>query len=98
MEKTIQTIVAINTVQWYSEAKERLATLPLKDQWAVFKNIKTLQPYYTDFENFKAELTQKRAADWFVEDNGKCEKVTDEEGKEVLKVKDEYLEDFYKYY
>ena len=92
----MKNIAAINLIQWYTEneTQKRLASLPLKIQWTLRKNMKALEPIATDFNEFRDELNKKRNAEWFVEDNGKCDKTTDDNGEEVLKIKDEYLEEF----
>ena len=99
MKTTIQNIVAINLIQWYKDSStyERLSSLPLKIQWVLRKNMKVLEPISNTFNEFKDDLTKKRNEVWFVEGNGRCEKTTDDNGEEILKIKEECLEDFYKY-
>ena len=103
MKKTVINIAAVNVISWYNneDTQAKLKKLPLKMQWNIRKNMKALEPLAKEFGDFRDELIQKRNAEWFVEDNGKCEKVMqpDENGQEqeMLKIKDEFIEDFQAY-
>ena len=98
MKTEIKNIVAINEIMWYNrpETKEKLEELPLKIQWTLRKNMKVLEPIVQNFNEFKESLAEQRNKKWFVEDNGKCEKI-EEDGQELLKIKEEYIEEFNKY-
>lgn len=97
MNKTITNIIAVGEIEWYNKNQETLKNLPLKLQWTIRKNMKALEPLAQEFLNFRQELEDKKNQEWFVEDNGKCEKTTDEDGNEVLKILDDKLEEFYAY-
>lgn len=97
MNITITNLEAINMVEWYIGAQDRLKNLPLKLQWTIRKNIKNFESIHQEFTTFKGELEQKRNDEWFVEDNGKCERTTNENGDEILQITDEFMEDFVKY-
>jgi len=97
MNIKITNIEAVSAVEWYNQTQEKLKELPLKVQWTIRKNIKALQPTHEEFNNFRAELDQKKNEEWFVEGNGKCEKVENEDGDEVLKILDDYIEEFVEY-
>lgn len=92
----MQTLEVINFINWYQkeDTQERLSTLPLKTQWKLLKNVKILEPIFNNFQEFRQDLINKRNETWFVEGNGKCEKIT-ENGEEALRIKDEYLEEFH---
>lgn len=103
MEKKIMTLAAVNVMSWYNNdgTRDKLKKMPLKMQWALRKNMKAIEPLSKDFGDFRDELIAKRNEEWFSEDNGKCERITqeDESGQEqeMLKVKDEFLDDFKAY-
>ena len=103
MTKEIQVVVCVNEIAYYNsnDAKKRLATLPLKLQWVIRKNMKELEKYSKEFETFRDELIQKRNHEWFVEGNGKCEKYTekDENGNDVemLRVIPDLMEEYSEY-
>lgn len=103
MKKTIVNIAAVNVISWYNnaETQTKLKKLPLKMQWTLRKNMKAIEPLSKEFGDFRDELVQKRNEEWFVEGNDKCEKVTqqDENGQdqEMLKIKEEYIEEFQQY-
>lgn len=94
----MKTIDVIDIMFWYQDenTKERLTTLPLKTQWILRKNIKLLEPIYNNFIEFRDELIKKRNEKWFVQDNGKCD-IVEEEGESILRIKEEYMEEFTKY-
>lgn len=93
----MKTIEVINLMNWYQndDTQNRLSTLPLKIQWTLRKNIKLLEPIFNNFNDFRNELIQKRNEEWFVEGNGKCEKIK-ENDEEMLRVKDEFIDEFHK--
>ena len=99
MNKTIINLIAINEEAWYTrdETQEKLKALPLKLQWRIRKNMKPLETIAKEFQDFRAELEQKRNLEWFLEGNGKCKKITQENGEEVLQILDDCLDDFRKY-
>lgn len=92
----MQTLEVINFINWYQkeDTQNRLSKLPLKTQWTLLKNVKILEPIFNNFQEFRQELINKRNEEWFVEGNGKCEKIN-ENGEEALRIKDEYLEEFH---
>ncbi len=98
MNKTIMNIAAVNVIAWYTQdgTQEKLKKLPLKMQWVIRKNMRVLEPLSKEFTDFRDELVQKRNDEWFVEDNGKCEKVTKDD-QELLKIKEEYMDEFKEY-
>lgn len=98
MNKTIMNIAAVNVIAWYTQdgTQEKLKKLPLKMQWVIRKNMRILEPLSKEFTDFRDELVQKRNDEWFVEDNGKCEKVTKDD-QELLKIKEEYMDEFKEY-
>lgn len=97
MNITITNLEAVNMVEWYIAAQEKLKELPLKLQWTIRKNIKQFDPIHQEFTAFKGELEQKRNAEWFVEGNGKCERTTNENGDEILQITDDFMENFVNY-
>lgn len=99
MKKTIQNIVAINVNAWYENqnTQTKLKNLPLKLQWRLRKNIKPMEEIAKDFQKLKSELEQERIDTWFTEGNEKCEKKIQEDGSEVLQIKDECLKEFREY-
>ncbi len=99
MKKVIENIVAINVVSWYQkeDTQTKLKSIPLKTQWVLLKNMKKIEPIAENFNKFRNDLNAQRNAAWFTEGNDKCERVTNENNQEVLQVKEEYLEEFYKY-
>ena len=103
MKKNIINIAAVNVISWYNndDTRAKLKTLPLKMQWTLRKNMKALEPLAKEFGDFRDELVQKRNDEWFTEGNGKCEKFTqpDADGneQEMLRIKDEFMDDFRAY-
>lgn len=99
MKKTIQNIVAINVNAWYEnqDTQTKLKFFPLKLQWRIHKNIKPMEEIAKDFQKLKSELEQERINEWFTEGNKKCEKKIQEDGSEVLQIKDECLKEFREY-
>lgn len=97
MQLKITNIIAVSTLEWYNQKTEELKKLPLKTQWTIRKNMKILEPISQEFMNFRQELEEKKTSEWFVEGNGKCEKKTDEDGNEILKILDEYMDEFMSY-
>lgn len=103
MTKDIQVVVCVNEITYYknNDTQERLATLPLKLQWIIRKNMKELGKYSKEFNDFRNELIAKRNEEWFIEGNGKCERYTakneDGEETEMLRIIDEYMEEYKKY-
>lgn len=99
MNKTIINLIAINEEAWYTrdDTQEKLKALPLKLQWRIRKNMKPLEIIAKEFKDFRTELEQKRNLEWFLEGNGKCKKITQENGEEVLQILDDCLDDFRKY-
>ncbi len=103
MKKTIINIAAVNVISWYNNdaTQTKLKKLPLKMQWTMRKNMKALEPLAKEFGDFRDELIQKRNEEWFVEGNGKCEKVTrkDENGvdQELLQILPECQDEFAEY-
>lgn len=100
MKKNIMMIQAVNFVSYYNneETKKRLSSLPLKLQWTIRKNVKEISKLSKEFEDFRAELIQKRNEEWFVEGNGKCEKFTEKtpngEEREMLRITNEYIDEY----
>lgn len=97
MKIKVSNILTVSEIEWYNKKQEVLQALPLKTQWNIRKNVKALEGFAQDFLNFRQELEEKRTKEWFVEGNGKCEKTTDENGNEVLKILEEYMEEFTSY-
>ena len=96
MKIKITNIIAVSEINWYNNQDE-LKNLPLKTQWAIRKNMKVLEPISKEFMNFRQELEEKKTNEWFVEGNGKCKKITDDEGNEILQILDEYMDEFTAY-
>lgn len=98
MKKEIKNLIAINEIMWYNkpDTKEKLEELPLKIQWTLYKNMKILEPIFQDFNNFRGSLAEQRNKKWFAEESDKCEQI-EENGEELLRIKEEYVEDFKKY-
>lgn len=96
MKIKITNIIAVSEINWYNN-QEELKNLPLKTQWAIRKNMKVLEPISKEFMNFRQELEEKKTNEWFVEGNGKCKKITDDEGNEILQILDEYMDEFTAY-
>ena len=59
--------------------------------------MKALENFAQDFLNFRQELEEQKNNEWFVEGNGKCEKTTDENGNEILKILENKMEEFTAY-
>ena len=103
MKKNIMMIQAVNFVSYYNneETKKRLSSLPLKLQWTIRKNVKEISKLSKEFEDFRADLLQKRNEEWFVEGNGKCEKFTEKtsngEEREMLRITNEYIDEYKTY-
>ena len=96
MKIKITNIIAVSEINWYNNQDE-LKNLPLKTQWAIRKNMKVLEPISKEFMNFRQELEEKKTNEWFIEGNGKCKKITDDEGNEILQILDEYMDEFTAY-
>ena len=102
MKKTIMNIAAVNVISWYNndDTRAKLKKLPLTTQWTMRKNMRALEPLAKEFGDFRDELVQKRNEEWFVEGNGKCEKVTrevDGQEQELLQILPDLQEEFAQY-
>ena len=97
MKIKISNILAVSEIEWYNQKQDLLKNLPLKTQWTIRKNMKALESFAQDFLNFRQELEEQKNNEWFVEGNGKCEKTTDEDGNEILKILEDKMEEFTAY-
>ena len=97
MKITISNILAVSEIEWYNNKQEILKSLPLKTQWTIRKNMKALESFSQEFLKFRQELEEQKTNEWFVEGNGKCEKTTDEEGNEILKILEDKMDEFVAY-
>lgn len=103
MKKNIMMVHAVNFMTYYNneDTKKKLSSLPLKMQWTIRKNVRELSKISQEFEDFRNDLIQKRNNEWFVEGNGKCERYTQKnangEDVEMLRITEEYMDDYKKY-
>ena len=109
--KTFKVYEIVALMNWYERFYEsKLKELPIKTQWLLDKNIKTMMADAKDFMTFREGImkniqekyfTDEKAEDFETEqkdENGNV--VKDENGKVVMqkmkKVKDEFLEEYQK--
>ena len=109
MNKTITTLETINVVAWANQLpKEKMDAIPLKIKYAIKKLVAKLEPDAKAFEEFRNQEIEKIREKYFTDDkcDHKTETVMDDNGdpvvdengveetRELLVVKDEYMNDY----
>lgn len=98
MIKKFNTLEVLNICTWYKQARENekkpLNDLPLKAQWNLKKNIAALTPIAENFFSLQQESEEQLRSAYISDEKSYVD--TDENGQEIRKVKDEYLDDFQK--
>jgi len=97
MKIKISNILAVSEIEWYNKKQDLLKNFPLRTQWLIRKNMKALESFAQEFLNFRQELEEQKTKEWFTEGNGKCERTTDEDGNEILKILEDKMDDFTAY-
>ena len=98
INKTFTNEQVFNITSWYKKmrgdeaTKHKFDCLPFKMQFALRSNIKTLEDAIQPFEEMIKDYKTQLQSEFFTED--KTVKVTDENGAEMLKLKDEYLKEY----
>ena len=95
MKKEFYNIEVVNVVAAINQIlsnSEKAKDLPIKFRWALKKNISALSPTVKNFEEFRQELIDELQGEYFNEEKSHIDK--DDNGNEVRKVNDEYMEEY----
>lgn len=98
MKKVLTTLEVLNICAWYKQARENekkpLNSLPLKVQWTLKKNITAMTPTADNFTNLQKEAEDDLRARYMGDDKSYADK--DEQGQDIRKIKDEWMDEFQK--
>ena len=98
MKKVFTTLEVLNICAWYKQARENekkpLNSLPLKVQWTLKKNITAMTPTADNFTNLQKEAEDDLRARYMGDDKSYADK--DEQGQDIRKIKDEFMDEFQK--
>lgn len=95
MKKEFYNIEVVNVVAAINQIlgdSEKAKDLPIKFRWALKKNIAALTPTVKNFEEFRQELIEELQKEYFNEEKSHVDK--DENGNEIRKVNDEFMEEY----
>jgi len=95
MKKEFYNIEVVNVVAAINQIlgdSEKAKDLPIKFRWALKKNIAALTPTVKNFEEFRQELIEELQKEYFNEEKSHVDK--DENGNEIRKVNDEFIEEY----
>lgn len=95
MKKEFYNIEVVNVVAAINQILsngEKAKDLPIKFRWALKKNISALSPTVKNFEEFRQELIDELQSEYFNEEKSHIDK--DDNGNEIRKVNDEYMEEY----
>jgi len=95
MKKEFYNIEVVNVVAAINEIlgnAEKVKDIPIKVRWALKKNMSVLSPTVQNFEEFRQELIKELQEEYFNEDKSHVE--TDDEGREIRKVNDEFMDEY----
>lgn len=94
MKQTIKVQKAVELSAWYQKDKDNLGALSIKSRWNLKKNMLEIDKIARQFTEFK-ESTMQEFRDSYI-NNDKTLREEDQDGRELFKIKPEYIEDWRK--
>lgn len=94
MKQTIKVQKAVELSAWYQKDKDNLGALSIKSRWNLKKNMLEIDKIARQFTEFK-ESTMQAFRDSYI-NNDKTFREEDQDGRELFKIKPEYIEDWRK--
>lgn len=94
MKQTIKVQKAVELSTWYQQEKDELGALSIKSRWNLKKNMLEIDKIANQFNEFK-ESTMQAFRDSYI-NNDKTFREEDQEGRELFKIKPEFIEDWRK--
>lgn len=83
---------AVELSAWYQKEKDELGALSIKSRWNLKKNMLEIDKIANQFNEFK-ESTMQAFRDSYI-NNDKTFREEDQDGRELFKIKPEYIEDW----
>lgn len=94
MKQTIKVRKAVELSAWYQKDKDNLGALSIKSRWNLKKNMLEIDKIARQFTEFK-EATMQEFRDSYI-NNDKTLREEDQDGRELFKIKPEFIEDWRK--
>lgn len=94
MKQKIKVQKAVELSAWYQKDKDNLGALSIKSRWNLKKNMLEIDKIARQFTEFK-ESTMQEFRDSYI-NNDKTLREEDQDGRELFKIKLEYIEDWRK--
>ena len=94
MKQTIKVQKAVELSAWYQKDKDNLGALSIKSRWNLKKNMLEIDKIANQFNEFK-ESTMQAFRDSYI-NNDKTFREEDQDGRELFKIKPEFVEDWRK--
>lgn len=94
MKQTIKVRKAVELSAWYQKDKDNLSALSIKSRWNLKKNMLEIDKIANQFNEFK-ESTMQAFRDSYI-NNDKTFREEDQDGRELFKIKPEFIEDWRK--
>lgn len=94
MKQKIKVQKAVELSAWYQKDKDNLGALSIKSRWNLKKNMLEIDKIANQFNEFK-ESTMQAFRDSYI-NNDKTFREEDQDGRELFKIKPEYIEDWRK--
>ena len=94
MKQKIKVQKAVELSAWYQKDKDNLGALSIKSRWNLKKNMLEIDKIARQFTEFK-ESTMQEFRDSYI-NNDKTLREEDQDGRELFKIKPEYIEDWRK--
>lgn len=85
---------AVELSAWYQKEKDELGALSIKSRWNLKKNMLEIDKIANQFNEFK-ESTMQAFRDSYI-NNDKTFREEDQDGRELFKIKPEFIEDWRK--
>ena len=94
MKQKIKVQKAVELSAWYQQEKDELGALSIKSRWNLKKNMLEIDKIANQFNEFK-ESTMQAFRDSYI-NNDKTFREEDQDGRELFKIKPEFVEDWRK--
>ena len=94
MKQTIKVQKAVELSAWYQQEKDELGALSIKSRWNLKKNMLEIDKIANQFNEFK-ESTMQAFRDSYI-NNDKTFREEDQDGRELFKIKPEFIDDWRK--
>lgn len=94
MKQKIKVQKAVELSAWYQKDKDNLGALSIKSRWNLKKNMLEIDKIARQFTEFK-ESTMQEFRDSYI-NNDKTFREEDQDGRELFKIKPEFVEDWRK--